>query len=92
MLRSEKRRQARELKKQLDKMSISEVQDFITEIYVAGVNNTMALNKEALKEEYGFGDGRYTRIHEYITERLTKSERKTLKNMEDVDKENEEED
>ena len=59
-------------------------------ICLPNLNNTMALNREALKEEYGFGDSRYTRIHEYITERLTKSERKTLKNMENIDKEDEE--
>ena len=88
MLRSERRRQARDLKKRLDKMSISEVQEFISDIYVVGVNDTMALNREALKEEYGFGDSRYTRIHEYITERLTKSDRKTLENMENEDKTN----
>lgn len=88
MLRSERRRQARDLKKRLEKMSVSEVQEFISDIYVVGVNDTMALNREALKEEYGFGDGRYTRIHEYITERLTKSDRKTLENMEKSDKEN----
>lgn len=88
MLRSEKRRQARELKKQLDQMSITEVQDFITEIYVAGVNNTMALNRDALKELYGFGDGRYSKVHEFISDRLTKNERKTLETMENIDRGN----
>ncbi len=72
-MRSSKRRQAKELKKTLDKMSISEVQEFITGIYVDGVNTTMALHKEALKELYGFGDSRYNRIHEFISDRLVKN-------------------
>lgn len=82
MLRSSKRRQAKELKKMLDKMSVSEVQEFITQIYVDGVNTTMALHKEALNEVYGFGEGRYNRIYEYIS-------RKLVKKKQDNDKERE---
>lgn len=72
-MRSSKRRQAKELKKMLDKMSVKEVQEFIAGIYVDGVNTTMELHKEALKEIYGFGDSRYSRIHEYISDRLVKN-------------------
>ncbi len=72
MTRSIKRRQAKELKKMIDKMSLKEVQEFITQTYVDGVNTTMSLHKEALKELYGFGDARYSRVHEYIIDRLVK--------------------
>ena len=77
-MRSSKRRQAKELKKMLGDMSISEVQKFITEIYVDGVNTTSALHKEALKDIYGFGDSRYSRIHEYVSERLVNSKSKAM--------------
>ena len=77
MMRSTKRRQAKELKKTLDKMSVSEVQEFITQIYVDGVNTTMSLHRDALKELYGFGDSRYGRVHEYISDRLVKSKKES---------------
>ncbi|AFS79425.1 hypothetical protein Curi_c24300 [Gottschalkia acidurici 9a] len=80
MIRSSKRRQASELKKMLDKMSLSEVQEFITQIYVDGVNNTIALHKEALNEIYGFGEGRYNRIYEYISLKLVKNKEKEKTN------------
>lgn len=82
MIRSSKRRQAKELKKMLDKMSVSEVQEFITQIYVDGVNTTMALHKEALKEVYGFGDARYNRVYEYISKELVKNKKNRDMNME----------
>lgn len=84
MLRSSKRRQAKELKRMLDKMSVSEVQEFITKIYVDGVNTTMTLHKEALKEIYGFGDGRYNRIHEYISMKLVKNKNKQSQEESDI--------
>lgn len=71
-MRSTKRRQAKELKKMLGNMSVSEIQKFITEIYVEGVNTTSSLHKEALKDIYGFGESRYSRIHEYVSDRLVK--------------------
>ena len=76
-MRSTKRRQAKELKKTLDKMSVSEVQEFITQIYVDGVNTTMSLHRDALKELYGFGESRYGRVHEYISDRLVKNKQET---------------
>ena len=84
MIRSTKRRQAKELKKTLDKMSVSEVQEFITQIYVDGVNTTMSLHRDALKELYGFGDSRYGRVHEYISDRLVKN-KKEAKEERDVE-------
>ncbi len=84
MIRSTKRRQAKELKKTLDKMSVSEVQEFITQIYVDGVNTTMSLHRDALKELYGFGDSRYGRVHEYISDRLVKN-KKEAKEESDVE-------
>lgn len=74
MLRSSKRRQARELKKMLDKMNISEVQEFIADIYVEGVNHTVSLHRDALKEIYGFGEARYSRVHEYVSDKLIKKD------------------
>ena len=82
MLRSSKRRQAKELKKMLDKMSVSEVQEFITQIYVDGVNTTMALHKEALNEIYGFGEGRYNRVYDYISMKLVKDKKEKDKESE----------
>lgn len=79
MLRSSKRRQAKELKKRLEKMSVSEVQEFITQIYVDGVNATMLLHRDALKEIYGFGDARYNRVHEYISDKLINRKEDTSK-------------
>lgn len=79
-MRSTKRRQAKELKKTLDKMSVSEVQEFITQIYVDGVNTTMSLHRDALRELYGFGDSRYGRVHEYISDRLVKNKKEDKEN------------
>ena len=76
-MRSTKRRQAKELKKTLDKMSVSEVQEFITQIYVDGVNTTMSLHRDALKDLYGFGESRYGRVHEYISDRLVKNKKES---------------
>lgn len=72
MTRSEKRRQAKEFKKNLEQMSLGEIQDFIKQRYVDGVNNTITLHKEALSEIYGFGDARYNRIYEHVVDELVK--------------------
>ena len=84
MTRSIKRRQAKELKKTLDKMSVSEVQEFITQIYVDGVNTTMSLHRDALKELYGFGESRYGRVHEYISDRLVKDKKEAKEQQGDI--------
>lgn len=72
MIRSEQRRQAKDLKKNLSKMNLSELQEFIKDTYVKGVNNTITLHKEALSEIYGFGDARYNRIYEHVVDQLVK--------------------
>ena len=72
MTRSEKRRQAKEFKKNLEQMSLGEIQDFIKQRYVDGVNNTITFHKEALSEIYGFGDARYNRIYEHVVDELVK--------------------
>ena len=50
---------------------------------VDGVNTTMSLHRDALKELYGFGESRYGRVHEYISDRLVKDKKeakeKTIK-------------
>lgn len=94
MLRSSKRRQARELKKMLDKMNISEVQEFIADIYVEGVNHTVGLHREALKELYGFGEARYSRVHEYVSDKLIKKDESNNKvqTKDDEDKNDKDED
>ena len=72
MTRSEKRRQAKNLKKNIEQMSIGEIQEFIKQRYVDGVNNTITLHKEALSEIYGFGDARYNRVYEHVVDELVK--------------------
>lgn len=83
MTRSERRRQAKEFKKELGQKSVAEIQDFIKQKYIDGVNDTTALHKEALKELFGFGDSRYSRVQDYVVEQLVKDGKIDKKNVKD---------
>lgn len=90
MTRSERRRQAKEFKKELEQKSVGEIQDFIKQRYIDGVNDTTNLHKEALKELFGFGDARYTRVQEYVVDQLVKDGKIDKKNVKEEAEDNKE--
>lgn len=85
MERSERRRQAQRIKKGIEKMSLSQVEKAVQQIYVEGVQDGLKqgyndglkqceiLFKKGLKDIYGFGDKRWSRLVKYIDSNITEN-------------------
>ena len=75
MERAERRRQAKQLDKQLKAMSLKELETFIVTLFEEGEESGIAKTKEAISKVLGIGEKRFEKVQEYLTKQKEEEEK-----------------